>query len=455
MKRIVFARVGFVMLVGALAACGGGGGSGSQAGPSPNVSVTHLGPTEIVAGKSGVFSATVSNRSSQAATNVTISYRVDEGFGPPTVTCTASGGAICPAAPGPSMTLASLPAGGELAFLVTLPVPGEARGAFKATLSATAAADSDPADNAATLSPIAQDPRSGTYTVFATDGGQYTLAIDYVGRSYRMSGTGVDESGPLEITADGTAKAAGSLRWFRSGPDFVAGGFDFVPGQGQAFVAARSFVATVAELSGTFNVAGITRNAGVLDSGIFSTRIAGSAYRLCANAAVVTIDACPPASVRTYTVSLSRDEFVATPPSGDALRFRVARVGDALLYLRAERGTPTGDVFRLGLTPVGIASATSAGITLHGMSTEAGWQTVDARLTGGVDQAHALTARAGAALAFPTLSAASFVGAPDGVYVAFRASDSANAFVFEHPLMTYVVGARSGPMAGRAAIFVP
>jgi hypothetical protein len=455
MDRIVLARIGLVMLASALSACGGGGDSGSQAGAASNVSVTHLGPTEIVAGRTGVFSATVSNKGTQAATNVGITYRVDDGFGTPTVTCTASGGASCPAAPGPSMSLASLPAGGELALLVTVPVPADARGAFKTTLGATSAGDTDPADNAVTLSPIAQDPRSGAYTAFATDGGQYTLTIDYVARSYRMSGIGVDESGSLEITADGTAKAAGSLRWFRSGPDFVAGGFDFVPGQGQAFVAARSFVATVAELSGTFNVAGITKNGSVLDSGIFSTRLAGSTYQLCANAAVITIDACPLASVRTYTVSLSRDEFVATPLSGDALRFRVARVGDALLYLRAERGTSTGDVFRIGLTPVGMTIANSAGITLHGMSTEAGWQTVDARLTGGTDQAHAITARAGAALAFPTLNAASFVGAPEGVYVAVRASDSASAFVFEHPLMTYVVGARNGPMAGRAAIFVP
>jgi len=454
MDRIVLARIGLVMLATALSACGGGGGSGSPA-AAPNVSVTHLGPTEIVAGRSGVFSATVSNKSSLVASNVGITYRVDEGFGPPTLTCTATGGASCPSALGASMTVASLPPGGELAFLVTVPVPESARGAFTTTLEASIAADADPVDNRARLSPIAQDPRSGTYTAFATDGGKYTLVIDYVGRSYRMSGTGVDQSGALEIAADGTAKGVGTQRWFRSGPDFVAGGFDFVPGQGQAFVAARSFVTEVAELAGIFNVAGIAKNGSTLDSAIFSTRLAGSTYQLCTDGVVTSIEQCPLGSLRTYAVSRSIDEFVATPSSGDALRFRIARVGTALMYLRAERGTFAGDQFRLGLTPVATATATSAGLTLHGMSTEAGWQSVVSRLTGGIDQAHSIVAQAGAALPFPTLNAASFVGAPEGVYLAVRASDLANAFVFEHPLITYVVGARNGPMAGRAAIFVP
>lgn len=455
MRYPPLSRIGLALFVSSLAACGGGGGSSSPAAVTANLSVKQSGPSEIVAGQSGVFSATVSNGGGEAATGVSLTYRIDAGFGTPTFSCVASGGAICPETLAPSMTVASLPAGGALAFTVTLPVPEAARGAFSATLTAAASSDADPLDNVASVASLAQDPRSGSYTVFATNGGQYTLAIDYVARTYRMSGTGVDQSGTFEVTGSGTAKGTGTQRWFRSGPGFIAGGFDFAAGQSQAFVAARSFLTDPAELAGDFNVAGVSVNAGVPDSIILSTRLAPSTYQVCTDGLVAPVSRCPAGSLRTYSVTRSGDDFLATAAGSQDLRFRVARVGGTLMYVRAERGTSSGDVFRIGWLPATTSSATTAGTTLHGMSTEAGWQTVVSTLTGGAAQAHTLTAQPGAALPFPTLSVASFLNAPEGVYLGQRASDSANTFVVEHPLMTYVVGARGGPMAGRAAIFVP
>ena len=65
------------------------------------------------------------------------------------------------------------------------------------------------------------------------------------------------------------------------------------------------------------------------------------------------------------------------------------------------------------------------------------------------------TAQPGAALAFPMLTVANVVNGPDGLYLGTRASDAASVFTLEHPLMTFVVGARNGAMAGRVGIFVP
>ena len=454
MRRLETARAACALLVTALAACGGGGGTTEPA-PSSNLSVRQTGPTEIVAGTSGTFEAVLTNAGPQAASGVSLAYIVDAGFGAPAITCTAAGGASCPATLGTSMTVATLPSGGSLAFTVTLPVPEAARGAFRVALSATGGNDPDPLDNVAALSPIAQDPRSGTYTVYATDGARYTLSLDYVARSYRMTGTGVDKAGAFEVGADGTAQGTGTSRVFRSGPGFVVGGFDFDAGAAKPFVGARSFVSEVSALGGEFNIAGASTSGGSANTYIGATRITGANYELCVDPVVTSVARCPTASIRPYTVTRSGEDFVATPATGEAIRFRVARVGGADMYLRAEKATSNGDVFRLGLQPVVTSTATAAGTTLHGMTSDAGWQTVVSRLTGAALQGHTLVAQPGAALAFPTLTVANFVNGPDGMYLGTRASDSANVFTLEHPLMTFVIGARNGVRAGRVGFFVP
>jgi hypothetical protein len=321
-------------------------------------------------------------------------------------------------------------------------------------------ADSDsglgsPPSSLPDAAPLALDPSSGDYTVFATDGARYVLSIDYAARRYRMMGGGVDKAGALEIAADGTARGVGAPRWFRGGPGFIAGGFDFGLGAPQPFVAARAFVSEVSDLVGEFNIAGVSTGNGSSNSYIGATRITGASYELCSDAAVTSVARCPPASIRAYTVTRSGEDFVATLASGEALRFRVAPVGGANMYLRAEKATSNGDVFRLGLQPVAASSATAAGTTLHGMMSESGWQTVVSRLNGAPAQGHTIVAQPGAALAFLTLTLASFVNGLDGLYLGSRASDSASVFALEHPLMTLVVGARNGAMAGRVGVFVP
>jgi len=297
--------------------------------------------------------------------------------------------------------------------------------------------------------------RSGDYTVFATDGGRYTLSIDYVARRYRMTGAGVDKAGSLEISADGTARGIGAPRWFRSGPGFIAGGFDFGLGAPQPFVAARAFVSEVSALAGEFNIAGVSTSSGSANSYVGATRITGANYELCVDPVITSVARCPTASIRPHTVTRSGEDFVATPATGEAFRFRVARVGGADMYLRAEKATSNGDVFRLGLQPFAVTSATAAGTTLHGMTSDAGWQTVVSRLTGGAAQGHSIVAQPGAAFAYSMLVVGNVFNGPEGLYSGVRASDSASVFTLEHPLMTFVVGARNGAMAGRVGFFVP
>jgi hypothetical protein len=339
-----------------------------------------------------------------------------------------------------------------------LDAPRAVLAALAMTLAACGGGGTDPGASPSSLpdaAPVSLDLRSGDYTVFATDGARYTLSIDYVARRYRMTGAGVDKAGSLEISADGTARGTGAPRWFRSGPGFIAGGFDFGLGVPQPFVAVRAFVSEVSALAGEFNIAGVSTSSGSGNSYVGATRITGASYELCVDPVITSVARCPTASVRPYTVTRSGEDFVATPATGEAIRFRVARVGGAYLYLRAEKATSNGDVFRLGLQPVATSSATAVGTTLHGMTSDAGWQTVVSRLTGAALQGHTLVAQPGAALAFPTLTVANFVNGPDGLYLGTRASDSASVFTLEHPLMTFVVGARNGAMAGRVGLFVP
>lgn len=129
--------------------------------PRTGVFATGTGPAAPVAGGgTALFAMSVGNAGPDAATDVQIVDDVGSNLTLRAVTCQAAGGAVCPAALGPVMTVPSLPAGGSLAFAVQAQVAAGTTGTLTNTLSVNAANDSDRGDNVATAVATAATPRA-------------------------------------------------------------------------------------------------------------------------------------------------------------------------------------------------------------------------------------------------------------------------------------------------------
>ena len=134
-----------------LVACGGGSGRGGS-----DVAVTGTGPSaQVLGGELAVFIMTVANIGDNPANTVNLVNLVGNQLALTGITCSASGGAVCPETVGVTMTITSLPAGGSLAFAVSARVASGANGAITNTMSASYSEDTSRTNNSSTASGVA------------------------------------------------------------------------------------------------------------------------------------------------------------------------------------------------------------------------------------------------------------------------------------------------------------
>jgi uncharacterized repeat protein (TIGR01451 family) len=134
----------------ALAACGAGSGRSGT-----DLAVTgSLATPVLLGGDPVVFVMTVTNRGEFEATGVQIrNATLQVSQSGLSITCSASGGATCPAATGPTMEVPVLPRGGRLDFEVRSTLNVGASGTFSNTMVVTAdTTDIDSGNNSATVS---------------------------------------------------------------------------------------------------------------------------------------------------------------------------------------------------------------------------------------------------------------------------------------------------------------
>ncbi len=191
-------RLSFVLAALAalgMAACGGGGdSSGSTEAPAPSdngssVSVLAVASSAAVpSGTSTTIDLTVANAGPNAATNVALSRTLASALTAGNVTCTATGGATCPAnVSGPTISIGTLPANGGLLFSILATVTAGASGDLANAASVSASNDRSSVDNTTTFKVKAY---SADVSVSATNpnspvvgGGTatYTMALDNAG----------------------------------------------------------------------------------------------------------------------------------------------------------------------------------------------------------------------------------------------------------------------------------
>jgi hypothetical protein len=139
-----------------MAACGGGSGRRGT-----DLVVTGTGPTsQVTGGETIVFRMVVANDGKGDVDEVRISELVGNQLALLDISCSASGGAVCPSSLSASMVSSSMPAGSSLTFDVTVQLAPAAKGTIANTMTVQAEGDVDPGNNLYTVSVSAYTPAS-------------------------------------------------------------------------------------------------------------------------------------------------------------------------------------------------------------------------------------------------------------------------------------------------------
>ena len=206
--------------------------------PRSGLSVTTVSvpAAPVPAGGAAAFVMQVANGGPDAATGVRIVDTVSGNLTYRAATCRASGGAECPSDLSPSMTLASLPAGGTLSFTVNTVAASDANGAITNTMTVSASNDADTSDNAATATGTAfATALSASVTApGAVVGGglaAFTAVVANAGPSTATSvpltlelGSGLSRGGSVTCTPSGGATCPSTTGLSMTAPSVPAGG---------------------------------------------------------------------------------------------------------------------------------------------------------------------------------------------------------------------------------------
>lgn len=181
-----------------LLGCGGGGGSdggptgGEAPSPAPapqaDVTITSVGPTALLpSGSATFFDIAVVNRGPGVATDLMVNPNLSELINRSAVTCTATGGAVCPALTDEVFRVGNLAPGSGLTFRISGEVAGRASGHLSRPTTVTLSNDVSTGDNTvqsvlnaytADLSVTAQGP---TAAVAAGGGASYSAVVSNAG----------------------------------------------------------------------------------------------------------------------------------------------------------------------------------------------------------------------------------------------------------------------------------
>ena len=221
------------------------------------------------------------------------------------------------------------------------------------------------------------DGRNGDYAMYAGDAREYSLRLDFDARTYRVTGNGQDLAGAFVETGTAgrfrfdpastlpSSPNAPRFDWFG---DAVVGSFH-LPSGTVPFIAARSFVTTLADAAGTYNYLVASRDsAAPADNFVFSGELLASGMlRTCNDAQVFRISLCP--TVATAAVSVSGDTFTAFMPGGASYPFRIAKVGADRVFLRASASDGSSRRLQVGLPEAGFADGSFDGANNRGEGT--------------------------------------------------------------------------------------
>jgi hypothetical protein len=197
---------------------------------------------------------------------------------------------------------------------------------------------------------VAADARNGDYPLYTTIGVEYLLTLDFDRQAWRITGNGSDQAGALRATPTEfelrTPDASTRVGHFILRSDTVVGSFLFLGNSNLLpFIAARSFVNSVAEAAGNYVVFESTdlQEGGRQPNGVVTFAALQDGWL---GAGILPSSVCGSSQ---GPVTANGSEFTWTV-CGRAQRFRVARVGnDKVLLLAGPIGQFALPVLMIGL----------------------------------------------------------------------------------------------------------
>lgn len=348
------AFAGMAILIGGLAGCGGGGGGGGGGGfpiavTTPMAVTINVNGAAATAGTDGLYAVKPGD-----TVEVTPNQNADW------TSASATTGAIDVRNPDISATKWK-------AQIVNTTI---AQSNFTVTAKATANAA---LTKDAVFKVVGGDARNAQYRVYATNGSQQTLALNFDTMSYTMT----DAAGGVAsdaFAADPTPTngylfkssritSTFNTARFRLTANTVVGSFPFTQVGSttayavQPFIASNALVTTQANLAGTYNRLGLNLKPTIRDSNIRQVEVTagGTQVLMCNEVAITAVANCPAASVLTYNVSAGSNasNWIITNAANptDVGGFSIAQIGGEKVYLAAGAtlNQPGEVVFRVGV----------------------------------------------------------------------------------------------------------
>ena len=298
-------------------------------------------------------------------------------------TCSASGGAVCPAQLGEAIKIAHLPKGGSVSLVLNY---GGRVGATtwlntELLFSEVRAAGDPNAGNDRLLVRQADAPgragMDGVYDLLDYEAHAWRMTVNFQPDSYRelrfknadrefLAGTPIDNTGFVSIAVGPGLPE----HWYGDqmlqlynmrghSQSLIAGSFDFGHGL-QPFLVAREWVTDLAELDGhNYTVMGSRMDSAgkAIDAFARAARFTGGALLLCESAAPLALDACPANQIRRYEAAVVGSELELMS-STEVLRMRAVRTSDGPVLVRSERAVGDGGAaFWVGMPQISNSSA--------------------------------------------------------------------------------------------------
>ena len=420
-------------------------------------------PTQVDAGGSAVFTAVVANFGPAPASNVTVSYALT-GPGSTGITLTAiacaAGVGVCPPPPAlplplnGSMVLPFLGVGraATLTFTVAVPSSAAGQGAIINTVTASAVGNVDLLHNVASASTTPINGKNGTYQVFAADGNQYTLNVNFDSKKYDLT----DQNGVNIVSTNFTADAQGGgytitgIQRFRTATDLIVGGQNFGTGKVIPYVAARQFGTTVTQLAGTtggqYDL--VTLDVAANTTFAATARVSGNTLSICQSTTGVAIPQnCPAGSLNNYTLSVSGNVFSGRDAITFAqlpFSFQQARIG-ATVALLGFAPDVTKQLFVIGLPDApALAGGGSQGASVINKNPD--WVTVNL-MVNLIPIRYSYTGQNGPADEAKLTRISTSTG-PFSMLTGTLTSDGAPIYVMQSLPLTVAFGATSGAASG-------
>lgn len=416
-----------------------------------------------------VFTATVMNNGPEAATPVNVVYSFTGPVGSPvTATCSAPVGVTCTTTSS-GATISSL--GNTRAAVFTITVPSTTTGTITGTVMASATGNTDLTGNTATASVNnAVNSHNGTYLLFAANGVQYTMTVNFNTGIYSITGNGQSISGTYTSDGSGTYYVSETIR-VRYATNIVIGA-DALGADGAVipYFGARQFASTVQALSSTpgplYDLVVLSVSpSGVTTTAAGTARASGNTLSVCQepiipqNCATGGTD-----NLQTYYMTVSGNIYTATNTNGTSSQppfatsgFQLAQVGasDALVSA-GPAGDGSGMELVIGL-PDGptLAGGTTSGPSILNSNTVPDWL-VTVTLTPTSTGANFATTGASGTTASASLMPLTNNSAPFSMEEGpLNAPNAGDIYVMEAYPLTIAFGGFNSAASGLLEITVP